>query len=142
MKTAHLPIEIDPPATRLLPGRKPLYYTASGALYVGDSKDLLKAIPDNSVNLVFTSPPYPLVFKKEYGNVDAHEYVEWLMTFVREIKRVLTDDGSFVLNPFAGSNTTGWVAEGLGRKWVGFELDPDYAANSRLRFPEGATRDG
>ena len=40
------------------------------------------------------------------------------------------------------TNTTGWVAEGLGRRWIGFELDSDYAANSRLRFPEGATRNG
>lgn len=312
MKSAHLPIDIEQPATTIVPGFRPLYHTSKGALFVGDSKDLLKRVPDNSVNLVFTSPPYPLVFKKEYGNVDAHEYVEWLMTFVREIKRVLTDDGSFVLNvggvwnrgsptrslfqyelalaigremplaqeffwynpakmpapaewvnvqrirvkdaveyiwwfgktdrpkasntnvlqayskdmerlvqrglrettrpsghaikdtfaqdrggsippnmiqagntdansdyfqrcketgskphparfprdlpeffvkfvtspgdwvldPFAGSNTTGWVAEGLGRKWIGFELDPEYAANSRLRFPDGATRDG
>jgi site-specific DNA-methyltransferase (cytosine-N4-specific) len=39
-----------------------------------------------------------------------------------------------VLDPFAGSNTTGYVAEGLKRKWVGVELRNDYAQESRLRF--------
>jgi len=47
---------------------------------------------------VFTSPPYALHFKKEYGNVHKDDYVEWFLTFAREIQRVLTDDGSFVLN--------------------------------------------
>jgi site-specific DNA-methyltransferase (cytosine-N4-specific) len=57
-----------------------------------------RQLPDASVNLVFTSPPYALHFKKEYGNVHKDEYVEWLLTFAREIRRVLKDDGSFVLN--------------------------------------------
>ena len=48
--------------------------------------------------LVFTSPPYALHFKKAYGNVSKADYVEWFLTFAKEIKRVLTDDGSFVLN--------------------------------------------
>ncbi|MGL6097894.1 MAG: DNA methyltransferase [Fimbriiglobus sp.] len=39
-----------------------------------------------------------------------------------------------MLDPFAGSNTTGSVAEGLGRKWVGVEADAEYAAASRVRF--------
>jgi hypothetical protein len=47
---------------------------------------------------VLTSPPYALHFKKEYGNKDKHEYVDWLLPFAREIRRVLRDDGSFVLN--------------------------------------------
>jgi len=55
-------------------------------------------IPDASVNLVFTSPPYALHFKKEYGNVNKAEYVEWFLGFAKQILRVLTEDGSFVLN--------------------------------------------
>ncbi len=74
------------------------YETTVGAAYLGDSRDLLKAMPNDSVNLVFTSPPYALHFKKEYGNVSKADYVEWFLTFAREIHRVLTDDGSFVLN--------------------------------------------
>src|SRR5262249_5269079 len=55
-------------------------------------------IPDESTNLVVTSPPYALHFKKEYGNVSKQEYVDWFIPFAREIRRCLTDDGSFVLN--------------------------------------------
>ena len=77
---------------------EPFYSTSLGASYLGNSLDLLKALPDSSINLVFTSPPYALHFKKEYGNVEKNEYVSWLTGFAREIFRVLTDDGSFVLN--------------------------------------------
>ncbi len=77
---------------------KPHYETEFGIAVCGDSLDALKKLPDNSVNLVVTSPPYALHFKKEYGNADKHEYVDWFLPFAREIQRVLTDDGSFVLN--------------------------------------------
>lgn len=76
----------------------PFYETDFGAAYLGDSRELLAKLPDSSVNLVFTSPPYALHFKKEYGNVCKADYVEWFLTFAKEIKRVLRDDGSFVLN--------------------------------------------
>ena len=76
----------------------PVYTTPYGAAFAGNSRELMACIPDASVNLVFTSPPYALHFKKEYGNVDKSEYVEWFRGFAREIFRVLTDDGSFVLN--------------------------------------------
>jgi site-specific DNA-methyltransferase (cytosine-N4-specific) len=56
------------------------------------------ALPARSVNLVVTSPPYALHFKKEYGNVDKHDYVAWFLPFAQQIRRVLKDDGSFVLN--------------------------------------------
>ena len=76
----------------------PLYSTEVGAAYLGDSRELLRELPDASVNLVVTSPPFALHFKKEYGNVEKHEYVPWFLEFAREVKRVLTDDGSFVID--------------------------------------------
>ncbi len=82
----------------LLPGCNAFYTTSLGAAYLADSREILATLPDSSVNLVFTSPPYALHFKKEYGNVDKANYVGWFLTFAREIYRVLTDDGSFVLN--------------------------------------------
>jgi hypothetical protein len=48
--------------------------------------------------------------------------------------KFLTDENDLVLDPFAGSNTTGSVAERLGREWIGIEADESYAANSRVRF--------
>ncbi len=83
---------------RLLEGRTPAYKTRRGAVYQGDSLELLHEMPAASVNLVVTSPPYALEFKKEYGNENQDRYIEWFLPFAREVNRVLTDDGSFVLN--------------------------------------------
>jgi site-specific DNA-methyltransferase (cytosine-N4-specific) len=69
-----------------------------GAAYVGDSREFLASLPEDSVALALTSPPYALHFKKEYGNVEKREYVEWFLPFARELFRVLKPDGSFVLN--------------------------------------------
>ena len=48
--------------------------------------------------------------------------------------KLLTKPGDIVLDPFAGSNVTGEVAESLGRQWISIELDPEYVAGSRFRF--------
>ena len=48
--------------------------------------------------------------------------------------RFLTDEGDVVLDPFAGSNTTGAVAENLNRRWVATETVADYLNASRFRF--------
>ena len=81
-----------------LNGLVPFFSTSFGEAFLGDSIEVMRAIPDRSVNLVLTSPPYALHFKKAYGNVAKSEYVEWFLPFAEQIKRVLTDDGSFVLN--------------------------------------------
>lgn len=50
----------------------------------------------------------------------------------------LTDEGDLILDPFAGSNTTGYVAEKLKRKWIGIEILEEYANQSAIRFQEPA----
>jgi len=75
-------------------------------MYVGDAIDLLGSLPNESLDLVVTSPPYALHFKKEYGNVDKDGYVEWFRPFGRDIHRVLKPGGSFVLN-IGGSYNAG-----------------------------------
>jgi site-specific DNA-methyltransferase (cytosine-N4-specific) len=89
----------------LLFGR-PAYKTTWGAMYQADAAELLKKLPDGSLDLVVTSPPYALHFKKEYGNVDKDGYVEWLRPFGQEIYRALKPKGSFVLN-IGGSYNAG-----------------------------------
>ncbi|MCW5829413.1 MAG: site-specific DNA-methyltransferase [Deltaproteobacteria bacterium] len=74
------------------------YATELGRAYCGNAEQLLRLLPKESVNLVFTSPPYALEFKKEYGNVAKSEYVSWFLKFARHIHTALANDGSFVLN--------------------------------------------
>lgn len=63
--------------------------------FVGDSLDLMRGeIADSSIDLIMTSPPFGLVRKKTYGNVDAHEYVEWFRPFGAEFRRILKPSGS------------------------------------------------
>jgi site-specific DNA-methyltransferase (cytosine-N4-specific) len=50
--------------------------------------------------------------------------------------KFLTEEGDLVLDPFAGSNVTGEVAERLNRKWLAIELSADYLAASEFRFRE------
>ena len=95
----------------LLPTFKPFYSTDYGSAYNADSRRILKNIPDKSVNLV-SSPPYALHFKKEYGNVEKSDYVDWFLSFAHEIYRVLADDGSFVLN-IGGSYNQGFPTRSI-----------------------------
>lgn len=59
---------------------------------------LNEQVQPQSVDLVMTSPPFGLVRKKEYGNADADEYVEWFRPFAAAFKTVLKDNGSLVID--------------------------------------------
>ena len=75
-----------------------LYTTRLGEAYVGDSLELLRQMSSGTVDLVMTSPPFALQRKKEYGNEDQKDYVDWILQFGHETLRVLKDTGSFVLD--------------------------------------------
>lgn len=77
---------------------EPYLRTPFGAAWHGTAEKLLAHIPSESVSLILTSPPYALHFKKEYGNADQHDYVDWLLGYASELRRVLKPDGSFLLN--------------------------------------------
>jgi DNA modification methylase len=64
----------------------------------GDSLKVLRELPENSVNLIVTSPPYADQRKATYGGIHPDKYVEWFLPIALELKRVLKDDGSFILN--------------------------------------------
>jgi DNA modification methylase len=84
--------------SNLLKDHFPLYYTHNGAAYCGDSLELLSSLPDNSISLVMTSPPFALLRKKEYGNEDQENYVKWLGEFGKLVLQKLKPDGSFVID--------------------------------------------
>lgn len=82
----------------VLSNKNPIYRTDLGAAYCGDSLKLLSEVPNESVNLVLTSPPFALQRKKEYDNKSQDEYVEWLMEFAEVVFCKLRQNGSFVLD--------------------------------------------
>ncbi len=78
-----------------------LYYESPsgiGRMLLGDSLKALAAMQDHSVDLVMTSPPFGLVRKKDYGNVDADDYLDWFRAFAPHLKRVLKQTGSLVID--------------------------------------------
>lgn len=64
----------------------------------GDIKEKLLQIPSNSVDLIVTSPPYADKRKIIYNTIPAEKYVEWFMPITDELKRILNENGSFILN--------------------------------------------
>lgn len=98
-------------------GKDPFYKTTMGAAYLGDAIEYLRQLPDNSVDLIMTSPPFALERKKEYGNVSPNEYIPWFLNFAREFHRVLKDTGSLVID-IGGS----WVKGQPTRSLYHFEL--------------------
>ena len=71
---------------------------ARSELILGDCRLELLAMPDDSVDLVFTSPPYADQRKNSYGGIAPDEYVEWFLPVSEQLLRVLKPTGSFVLN--------------------------------------------
>lgn len=76
-----------------------IYYTTSlGAQLCGDSLELLGRLPSESVDLFVTSPPFPLLRKKAYGNEDQEQYVAWLVQFAKLALDALKPTGSLVID--------------------------------------------
>ncbi len=67
-------------------------------IYIKDCKEMLKKLPDNSIDLIITSPPYADQRKNTYGGVNPDKYVKWFLPISKELLRVLKPTGTFVLN--------------------------------------------
>ena len=80
------------------PTFRTFHESSLGQIIHGDSLDVLAASDNESVNVIMTSPPFGLVRKKDYGNVDANEYVDWFKPFAAEFHRVLKNNGSLVID--------------------------------------------
>lgn len=74
------------------------YKTNFGAAFCGDSRLLLLELPDESVDLFLTSPPFALQRQKDYGNADQFEYVQWFSSFAEIVYKKLKPAGSFVID--------------------------------------------
>ncbi len=94
------------------------FETDFGKIFHGDSLQILSEhVSEHSVDLIMTSPPFGLVRKKDYGNVDADEYIDWFREFGKLFKRILKEDGSLVID-IGGS----WVKGQPTRSLYHFKL--------------------
>ncbi len=77
------------------------YRTANGTMLVGRIEDALRVAPltrqKGKINLIFTSPPFPLTRKKRYGNKTGDEYLTWLRELAPRLVEMLAPDGSIVV---------------------------------------------
>lgn len=67
-------------------------------LYLGDCAKELKKLPENSIDLIVTSPPYADQRKGTYGGIHPDKYVQWFLPVTQELLRVLKPTGTFILN--------------------------------------------
>jgi len=103
---------------------------------------LLKEIPEYSIDLVMTSPPFALQRQKTYGNVEENEYVEWIKPFGEEVFRVLKQSGSFVLD-LGGAYRSGIPSRSLYNfrvllafcDEIGFHLAEDFYWHNPAKLP-------
>src|SRR3954467_14782756 len=121
----------------------PAYVTRLGGAYGGGARDCLAAIPDASVALAFTSPPFALRRQKAYGNVAATEYIDWFWPVAEQIHRVLRADGSFVMelggawNPGSGTRSL-FPYQLLLKLGSVFHLAQDFYWHNPSRLPTPA----
>lgn len=67
-------------------------------IILGDCKEVLKDLDENSIDLIVTSPPYADSRNDTYGGIKPDHYVEWFLPISKELLRVLKPDGTFILN--------------------------------------------
>jgi site-specific DNA-methyltransferase (cytosine-N4-specific) len=123
----------------------PYYSQKNGSVYLGDSLKLLQFLEDNSINLIITSPPFALTRQKEYGNESAEKYIEWFLPFAYEFKRVLAENGSFILD-LGGAYLPGHPVRSIYQyellvrlcKEVGFFLAQEFYHYNPARLPTPA----
>ncbi len=79
----------------------PTYFTSKGGCFNGKAEELLNSglgqKLEGKVQLIITSPPFPLNKKKKYGNLQGEEYVNWLIQFAPIFSKLLKEDGSIVI---------------------------------------------
>jgi len=76
----------------------PLLSEFRNKIVCGDCEKILEALPDNCVDLIFTSPPYADQRNSTYGGIRPDQYVQWFLPKADQFFRILKPSGSFILN--------------------------------------------
>ena len=107
--------------------------------------EFLQTLEENSIDLIFTSPPYDIITKKKYGNKQGQDYQDWILGFGKEFFRVLKETGSLVMD-FGGGWTQGTPTKNLYEyrlllnfiDEIGFHLAQDFFWWDPTRLPTPA----
>ena len=119
-----------------------VYTTDFGVQICMDSRAALRLLPEDSVDLVITSPPFALLREKEYGNESQNTYVQWIHEFGVQVQRVLKPTGSFVLD-LGGAYERGKPVRSL-YQWrvlldfcdnIGFRLAEEFYWHNPAKLP-------
>jgi hypothetical protein len=98
---ASVPKSVIAPVTGAQLVDRPEFLTGRGKIYCCKAEDFFLSPQAKryrgKVQLIFTSPPFPLNTKKAYGNLQGAQYTRWLATFAQSFKEMLTPTGSIVL---------------------------------------------
>jgi len=100
---------------------------------VNFSKNNNGAIPSNLISLANTESNSSYLRLCKQNGIKPHP-ARFPAGFPKFFIEFLTDENDVVLDPFAGSNTTGWMAERLNRRWLAFDLNREYLLASKFRF--------
>ena len=113
--------------------------TKLDVIYEGDCAEMLRDLPDESVDFIVTSPPYADSRKKTYGGISPDEYVDWFLPISEQLFRVLKQDGSFVLNikekVVAGQRHTYVIELILAMKKQGWLWTEEYCWHKKNCYP-------
>lgn len=115
------------------------YIEISHELFLGDCEEILKSLPENSIDLIFTSPPYADQRKNTYGGIHPSKYVEWFIPKAKEMYRVLKPSGTFVLNikekVVSGERSTYVLELILAMKNQGWLWTEEYIWHKKNSYP-------
>ena len=112
-------------------GKRPSEHSIGAESFLADNGG---AIPPNVITAANTRASDPYINYCKANGVPLHP-ARMPIDLARFFVKFLTEPGDVVLDPFAGSNVTGAVAESLGRRWISIETNSDYARSSQSRFP-------
>lgn len=91
--TLQLPLSFEEEEINAVPK-----FDSHNKVVAGDCEEILRLVPDNSVDLIVTSPPYADQRSATYGGIKPDNYVQWFLPKADQFYRVLKPTGSFILN--------------------------------------------
>jgi DNA modification methylase len=111
----------------------------------GNSLDVLKEVKSSSIDLIVTSPPYADSRTTTYGGIKPDAYVDWFLPISDELKRVLKEDGTFILNikerVVAGERHTYVIELILAMRKAGWLWTEEFIWHKKIRIRESGRTD-